>query len=143
MKLNKLCQALITSSILTTTTAMAHTTENKMLATNEIQWQQLGETPIEYAVIWGDREAGANGTYLKLPSGFEVGVHGHSHNYNGVTIQGVWEHKFEGEWKQLPPGSYVSQKGGELHNDRCTSKEDCILLIQQDDHSDAFFPPAK
>ncbi len=144
MKLIQTCKTLTAASaIVLSSLAAAHTPDSQMLAFDEIQWQQLGETPIQYAVMWGDREHGANGTYLKLPAGFETGVHGHSHAYNGVTLRGVWEHKIDGKWKRLPPGSYVSQTGGEFHNDRCVGKTDCVLLIQQDDHADLLLPPAK
>ncbi|CAA0110865.1 Uncharacterised protein [BD1-7 clade bacterium] len=134
---------LSTLAIAAASMATAHTPDSKMIAYNDIQWQQLGNTPMQFAVMWGDREHGANGTYLKLPAGFETGVHGHSHDYNGITLQGTWEHKIDGQWQRLPPGSYVSQVGGEFHNDRCTGKVDCVLLIQQDQHSDVLFPAAK
>ncbi len=140
----KFKQTLIASTLfaaaLSQSVAFAAASKGSMTAFDEIQWQPLGESPIEFAVMWGDRSKGANGTYLKLPAGLETGSHGHTHDYNGITLQGVWEHEMNGVWKKLPVGSHVHQIGKAFHNDRCAGPEACVLLIQQADKGDVFFP---
>jgi quercetin dioxygenase-like cupin family protein len=136
----KIKQAFILTSIVSSAflqgyvVAAEHT--GSMTAFNEIEWQPLGETPIQFSVLWGDRNQGENGTYLKLPAGLETGSHAHTHSYNGVTLQGIWQHEIDGQWKTLPVGSHVHQPGNAFHNDRCVGPTACVLLIQQDHKSD-------
>ncbi|PVZ71766.1 cupin domain-containing protein [Pelagibaculum spongiae] len=125
---------------LSVSSVSAHQTKGQMISAKEIPWSKLGNTPIDFSVLWGDRAIGANGTYLRLPAGFETGSHAHTHDYNGITIQGVWEHKIGSKWKRLPVGSYVFQPGKEFHNDRCKGPEACILLIQQNHKGDLLLP---
>ncbi|MEH6442730.1 MAG: DUF4437 domain-containing protein [Oceanospirillaceae bacterium] len=137
-------KALIASTILATALFQGHAfaaqSKGSMTAIDEVQWQPLGESPIKIFVMWGDRDEGANGTYLKLPAGLETGKHAHTHDYNGITLQGVWEHEMDGKWKTLPAGSHVFQPGKEFHNDRCVGPQACVLLIQQDDKGDLLLP---
>jgi anti-sigma factor ChrR (cupin superfamily) len=108
---------------------------------DQMKWTAIGETGMSLSIIWGDRDSGPYAMYLKLPgNNYAVSSHAHTNDYRGITVQGVWQHEFAGEKKQLPVGSYVFQPGNEFHTDSCVSKEECILLIQQDGKGDAIFP---
>lgn len=106
---------------------------------SEIQWAPIEGTPMELSILWGDRDTGPYAMYLKMPGGFEVPEHAHTYAYQGITIQGDWQHEFAGETKVLPVGSHVVQPGGAFHGDACVGETDCILLIIQDGKGDAIF----
>ena len=90
----------------------------------------------------GDPATGAHVRLVKLPAGFVAPVHAHTGTYYGTNLTGVWKHSFEetGESRELPPGSYVIQPGGQMHGDACIGTEDCILLLQQDVAADFILP---
>jgi Domain of unknown function (DUF4437) len=101
--------------------------------------------PLQVAKLWGDRAKGGDyGMLLKLPAGFEAGMHSHTADYHAVNVQGTWIHTNEGQTspaKEMPPGSYVFQPGKQIHNDVCKGKTDCIIFVHQ--HAKGDFIPAK
>jgi hypothetical protein len=110
----------------------------------EMKWEDLiPGAPLKMAKLWGDR--GKGGDYamlLKLPAGFEAGMHAHSGDYFGITTQGTWIHTNEGgAAHELPPGSYVFQPAKLMHNDSCKGPVDRILFIHQ--HAKGDFIPAQ
>ena len=99
-------------------------------------------SPVQVAELWGVRTQGEHGMLLKIPAGFEAGLHAHTGDYHGINLQGTWVHTMaDGQTKELPVGSYVMQPGMENHNDVCKGPSDCILLIHQMVKGD--FIPAK
>ncbi len=107
--------------------------------------EELNLAPMQPVVVWGDRsQPGADGygMFLVLPAGAEAGVHAHTGDYHGINVQGTWVRTVEGDpvEKELPPGSYVFQPGGQFHNDRCAGPDDCVLFIHQHTMGD-FLPP--
>ncbi len=110
-----------------------------------IKWEPYAPgTPLQIAVLWGDRAKGNDyGMLLKLPAGFEAGQHAHTGDYYAVNVQGNWVHTNAGSTAvpQLPPGSYVFQPGKQMHNDICKGTTDCILFIHQ--HAAGDFIPGK
>jgi len=113
--------------------------------TAEVKWEPYAPgVPLQVGQIWGDRNKGDHGMFLKLPAGFEAGMHSHTSDYYGILVQGTWVHTNEGDTsapKELTPGSYVFQPGKQNHSDLCKSKIDCITFIYQDAKGD--FIPAK
>ncbi len=140
--MKKTLKTLAVASLLSSVISTGAMADNGLMTTlDERQWTPIGDTPMSVSIIWGDRDTGPYAMYLKMPGdGFVVGDHAHTYGYRGITIQGTWEHSFAGETKQLPAGSYVFQPGNAFHSDACVSKEDCILMIQQDGKGDAIFP---
>ena len=101
-------------------------------------------SPIQIAVLWGDREKGPEyGMLLKMPAGSEAGMHAHTGSYHAVNVQGTWVHTNSGDPKghELPPGSYAMQPGKAMHNDACKGTTDCIIFVHQ--HAPGDFIPAK
>jgi hypothetical protein len=110
-----------------------------------IKWQPYAPgSPLQVATLWGNREKGPEyAMLLRLPAGFEAGMHAHTADYHAVSVQGTWVHSNQGDPKQyeMPPGSYVMQPGKVLHNDSCKGATDCIILVHQ--HGPGDFIPGK
>jgi hypothetical protein len=99
-------------------------------------------SPMQVAVLWGDRATGEYAMLLKMPAGSEAGRHSHTAAYHGVGVQGTWVHTNDGGKPiELPAGSYVVQPGKEIHNDSCKGTTDCVIFVHQDAAND--FIPAK
>lgn len=111
----------------------------------EINWEPYEPgSPLQVAKLWGDRAKGGEyGMLMKMPGGFESGMHTHSLDYHAILVQGTWVHAVEGDMaiRDLSPGSYVFQPGRQNHNDVCKSRADCIYLMYQRGKGD--YKPAK
>ena len=116
------------------------------MAFGDLKWEDLMPgAPLKISILWGDRNKGPEyAMLLKLPGGFESGMHSHTADYHAVLIQGTWIHTNEGDAnapKEMPVGSYVFQPGKQVHNDKCKGPEECIILVHQ--HGKGDFIPAK
>jgi hypothetical protein len=117
-----------------------------MIPAGELKWEPYAPgSPLQVAPLWGDRSApGDHGMLLKLPAGFEAGLHSHTLTYHAVALQGKWVHTDEMKnTKELGPMSYVQQLGKANHNDVCKGPEDCIIFIHQDGPGDFIPAPAE
>ena len=115
--------------------AGAHVGPGRMIASDAMTWQQLGEGPLQVTVLWGDPATGAHGRLIKLPAGFTAPIHYHTGEYHGINVAGTWRHSFEegaSISQDLPQGSYVWQPAGGYHGDTCVGPEDCIFFLTQD-----------
>lgn len=115
------------------------------VAADDMNWQQqTPNLPIMISELWGDRRIdGGFGELVRLPPGFDSGLHAHSGDFHGVLIKGVWVHEGpdgEGRDTRLLPGSYVRQAGGKMHIDRCVSEEPCVLFLFQYTRADIIWP---
>jgi len=116
------------------------------MSASDLKWDPYAPgVPLQVAKLWGDRTKGGEyGMLLKLPPGFEAGMHSHTADYEAVLVQGTWIHTNDGDTsapKENTPGSFVFQPGKQNHNDICKSKTDCILFVHQ--HAKGDFIPAK
>ncbi|MDP3748196.1 MAG: DUF4437 domain-containing protein [Phenylobacterium sp.] len=106
--------------------------------------KQSPELSTQLTVLWGDRDKdGTFGQLVKMPPGFDSGLHAHSGDYHGVLVSGTWAHvDASGKGADVPlgPGSYVRQPGGEMHIDRCVSQEPCVLFTFQYARADVIWP---
>jgi hypothetical protein len=110
----------------------------------DLKWEPLAPgSPVKMCVLWGDSKKGPFGMLLKLPGGFDGGMHTHATDYHALCVQGTWIHTVEGDGpKELTPGSYVMQPAWQYHDDKCKGPEDCIVYIHQFGGAD-FIRPAK
>ena len=122
--------------------AAGHKDRGAMSALDEVEWIPRTNSPVETAVLAGDPATGAHVRLVKLPAGFVVPDHAHTGDYHGVNLTGTWKHTFleTGESRELPPGSFVFQPGGEMHGDACIGSEDCIIMLSQSVAADFILP---
>jgi hypothetical protein len=109
----------------------------------KMQWRkQAPDLPQRITMLWGNRDRdGGFGELVELPPGFRSPVHAHSGDFHGVLIKGTWLHEdAAGYGTPVNPGSYVRQAGGEMHVDRCVSKEPCLLFLFQYSRADVILP---
>jgi hypothetical protein len=135
MKAMKLFAAVMAVSMVAAVSyAAGAAKKGKIQAQSELKWDQPApNVPLQVATLWGDRTKGESGVLLKMPGGFDSGMHAHTADYNAVLVQGTWVHTEEGssEAKELAPGSYVMQPGKAFHNDSCKAGADCIIFVHQ------------
>ena len=110
----------------------------------DMQWARQSPTlPQHISLLWGSRDRGPYGEFVKLPSGFDSGLHAHTVVAAGVLASGTWVHveaNGAGREVELGPGSYVMQPGGGMHIDRCKAGSECVLFIFQDSKADVLWP---
>jgi hypothetical protein len=106
----------------------------KIVPVSELAWmEEIPGEPQRIARLWGDRAVGQAGVLIKVPGGFDAGVHAHTSDYHAVLISGTWTHSVEttgaGQGKTLTRGSYWMQPAKEMHRDRCVSSTECVVLV--------------
>lgn len=141
----KLFVAVVAVSMVGAVSYAAGAKKSMMMATGEMKWEPMAPgVPLQISTLWGDRTKGESGVLLKMPGGFDSGMHAHTADYHAVLISGTWTHTEEGQTeaaKELTPGSYVMQTGKKMHNDACKAGADCIIFVHQ--HAKADFIPGK
>jgi hypothetical protein len=92
------------------------------LAANDLKWTDL----------WGDHTKGAFGAYLKLPAGFAVPLHTHTHAMKVIFVSGTYVQAPDGKPEvRLGPGSYMMQPGGNYrHTTTCDKASDCVFFVE-------------
>jgi Domain of unknown function (DUF4437) len=97
---------------------------------SELSFQPLGavEGP-DRAIAFGDPETGVHGFYLKLPVGFDSGLHYHTANYGAVVLEGTLENDYEGQDQPitLAQGGFFATDSEVNHVTRCLSNTECII----------------
>lgn len=119
----------------------------------DLKWTDLdpkGAPGVKVADLWGDHAKGAFGAYLKLPAGFAVPLHTHTHAMKVVFLSGTYIQAPEGKAEvRLGPGSYMMQPGGNYrHTTSCDKASECVLFVESNGAFDlkpvaAGTPPAK
>lgn len=84
--------------------------------------------------LWGDPTTGAFGAFFKLPAGFGVPLHTHTHAMKVVSISGTYIQAPEGKPQvRLGPGSYMMQPGGDYrHTTSCDTAWECVFFVESD-----------
>ncbi|WP_299472698.1 DUF4437 domain-containing protein [uncultured Roseibium sp.] len=91
-----------------------------------------GSDEPKIAFLWGDlSEGGKNGTFLKLPAGFEGTVTGEDAWLRAVVIEGSATHQAAAatEATLLNPGSYFGSQAAAVHGVTCTGNDACIFYL--------------
>ena len=105
------------------------------LPAGDLKWTDLdpkGAPGVKVADLWGDHAKGAFGAYLKLPAGFAVPLHTHTHAMKVVFLSGTYIQAPEGKAEvRLGPGSYMMQPGGNYrHTTSCDKSADCVFFVE-------------
>jgi anti-sigma factor ChrR (cupin superfamily) len=128
-------------------------TEPIFLPAGDVKWIDLdptGAPGVKIADLWGDHTKGAFGALLKLPAGFAVPLHTHTHAMKVVFVSGTYVQAPEGKAEtRLGPGGFMLQPGGNYrHITSCDKASDCVLFVESDGPFDLKVvetakPPAK
>jgi anti-sigma factor ChrR (cupin superfamily) len=102
-----------------------------------MKWTDLdpkGAPGVQITDLWGDHAKGAFGALLKLPAGFAVPLHTHTHAMKVVFLSGTYVQAPEGKPAvRLGPGSYMMQPGGNYrHITSCDKASDCVFFVESD-----------
>jgi anti-sigma factor ChrR (cupin superfamily) len=105
------------------------------LAAGDVKWTDLdpkGAPGVKVADLWGNHAKGPFGALLKLPAGFAVPLHTHTHAMKVVFISGTYIQAPEGKPEvRLGPGSYMMQPGGNYrHTTSCDKASDCVFFVE-------------
>jgi uncharacterized protein DUF4437 len=101
----------------------------------DLTWTDLdptGAPGVKIADLWGDHTKGAFGAFLKLPAGFAVPLHTHTHDIKVVIVSGTYIQVPEGRPEfRIGPGSYFLQPGGNYrHTTACDQASECVFLAE-------------
>ena len=104
------------------------------VAAADLKWTDLdpkGAPGVKVADLWGDHTKGPFGAYFKLPAGFAVPLHRHTHTMKVAFVSGTYIQAPEGKAEvRLGPGSYMLQPGGNYrHTTSCDKASDCVLFV--------------
>ena len=102
-----------------------------------LKWTDLdpaGAPGVKVVDLWGDHTKGSFGAYLKLPAGFAVPLHTHTHEMRVVFLSGTYIQAPEGKPEtRLGPGSYMLQPGGNYrHTTSFDKASDCVFFVESD-----------
>jgi hypothetical protein len=101
----------------------------------DLKWTDLdpaGAPGVKVAKLWGDPPTGAFGAFFRLPAGFAVPLHTHTHPMKVVIASGTYIQEPAGAPAfRLEPGSYLMQPGGDYrHITRCDAAADCVFFVE-------------
>lgn len=105
------------------------------LTATDLKWTDLdpkGAPGVKIVDLWGDHAKGAYGAYIKLPAGFAVPLHTHTHAMKVIFVSGTYIQAPDGKPEvRLGPGSYMMQPGGNYrHTTTCDKASDCVLFVE-------------
>lgn len=118
--------------------AKAGTATNPVfLHAGDLKWQDLdpkGAPGVKIADVRGDHATGAFSAFLRLPAGFAVPLHTHTHEMRVVFLSGTYLQAPEGKPEvRLGPGSYMAQPGGNYrHTTGCDKAAECVFFFESD-----------
>ena len=103
----------------------------------DLKWTDLdpvGAPGVKVADLWGDHQKGAFGAFFRLPAGFAVPLHTHTHDMKVVTVSGTYIQGPDGKPEfRLGPGSYLMQPGGNYrHTTSCDPASECLFFVESD-----------
>jgi hypothetical protein len=101
----------------------------------DLKWTDLdptGAPGVKVADLWGDHTKGAFGAYFKLPAGFAVPLHTHTHDMRVIYVSGTYVQAPEGKPEfRLGPGAYLMQPGGDYrHMTSCDKAAECLFFVE-------------
>ena len=70
---------------------------------------------VSMAVLWGNPDKGAHGTFTKFTPGYDAGMHTHTNDVWLVVLKGAYMYKDEAGDKRVGPGEFIRIPGGHKH----------------------------
>ncbi|HKY20344.1 MAG TPA: DUF4437 domain-containing protein [Vicinamibacterales bacterium] len=107
------------------------------IAASDLRWTELdpaGAPGVMVVDLWGDHQKGPFGALFRLPAGFAVPLHTHTHAMKVVFLSGTYIQAPEGQPEvRLAPGSYMMQPGAEYrHMTSCDASSDCVFFVESE-----------
>lgn len=101
----------------------------------DLTWTDLdptGAPGVKIATVWGDPTKGGYGAFFKLPAGFAVPLHTHTHDIKVVIVSGTYVQVPDGKPEfRIGPGSYFFQPGGDYrHTTSCDPASECVFFAE-------------
>ena len=112
-----------------------------VMPASDVKWTDLdptGAPGVKIADLWGNHAKGAFGAFIKLPAGFAVPLHTHTHDMKVVIVSGTYIQSPDGKPEfRLEPGSYFMQPGGNYrHTTSCDKASDCVFFAESSGNFD-------
>ncbi|WP_112321459.1 DUF4437 domain-containing protein [Oceanibium sediminis] len=112
--------------------ALAQSTE--ITNYDDLEWMPMAEgSAAEISPLWGDMATGPAAFLIRIPPGFDSGLHAHHADYRAVVIQGSHSHWDEGQdptsVEALGPGDSWFQPKEAFHGDSNLGTETVIGLV--------------
>ena len=106
-----------------------------VMPAGDLKWTDLdptGAPGVKIVDLWGDHTKGAFGAFLRLPAGFAVPLHTHTHDIKVVIVSGTYIQGPEGKPEfRIGPGSYFMQPGSDYrHTTSCDKASDCVFYAE-------------
>ncbi|MBZ2162196.1 DUF4437 domain-containing protein [Alteromonas stellipolaris] len=126
--------AMVLSTSLVGTAALAAQTASKVVAADDIEWGYLnplrGNKSPGAADLWGDRTKNtATGMLVRFNKGFESPPHIHNITYRGIVIEGAMHNDDPSAEKMwMPAVSFWTQPAGENHTTAANGSTNLIYL---------------
>ena len=119
------------------TQAIANEDKGVFMSSADVEFQDIIPGTVAFATVAGNREAGAHGTFVRIPPGQATPMHTHDAAYHAVVIDGNFENPIEGDKASngtLTKGSYYYVPARVAHITRCAedSPVDCLTFFYQD-----------
>jgi beta-alanine degradation protein BauB len=101
----------------------------------DLKWTDLdpaGAPGVKVADLWGNHTKGAFGAFFKLPAGFAVPLHTHTHDMHVVFVSGTYIQAPDGKPEfRMGPGAYLMQPGGNYrHTTSCDKASECLFFVE-------------
>ena len=84
-------------------------------AAEQVTFKQSPMAGVSMAVLWGDPDKGAHGTFTKFEPGYDAGTHTHTSDVWLVVIKGAYLYKDDEGEKRVGPGDFLRVPGGHKH----------------------------
>lgn len=85
------------------------------VAAEEATFKQSPMAGVSMAILWGDPDKGAHGTFTKFEPGYDAGMHTHTSDVWLVVIKGAYLYKDEAGEKRVGPGDFIRIPGAHKH----------------------------
>lgn len=93
----------------------------------------------QIAVLHGDPSKPDADIYFRIPGGYEFPAHWHTSAERMVLVSGELDVKYEGqETTHLKEGMYAYGPAKVVHDGKCVSKEQCVVVIAFEEPVDAY-----
>jgi hypothetical protein len=106
-----------------------------VMPAGDLKWTDLdptGAPGVKVTDLWGDHTKGPYGAFFKLPAGFAVPLHTHTHDIKVVIVSGTYIQVPDGKPEfRIGPGSYFLQPGGDYrHTTSCDAASECVFFAE-------------